>query len=223
MTLKKMTLLAGMALAAIASAAPATASAQKTDGTHWTNGTNHPVVGNGVTMQAPFEGFIDFTIPPPGVPVHSTFGCEVTGIVEVRGPTTAEITKFDPTTTTCVGTGIFTTCKLKAHTNNVPWNVVNTRGNTSAQPPTVSDFHATKTGGDVTVRYEFEGCAGGAVPPFDPAFASITLTPTLDGNGTVTKLTISGKDTSGFVTATGSMDAKVTGEKIGVKTIEVID
>jgi hypothetical protein len=226
MTLKKMMLLAGMAFAAIAFAIPATASAlPKTDGTHWTNGNQHKIVNNGVSISAPFEGFLDFTTPMPPAPVHSTFGCEVTAIIKVTGPTTAEATKFEPTTTTCVGTGIFAGCKLKAHTNNLPWTVTNTTGNTSAVPPTVSDFDVTKVGGtgDVTIRNEYESCTAGAIPPSDPEFKSITVTPTLDGNGTVTSFSISGTATDGATIATGSLSAEAVGTKIGVKTVEVID
>ncbi len=223
MALKRMMLLTGMALAAIAFAVPATASAlPKTDGTHWTNGDEHPVVNDEVEIKAPFEGFIDFTAPMPPFPIHSTFGCEVTMTVAVKGPTVADVTEYRPTNGTCLGTGIFAGCLLKADMNNAPWNVINKKGNTSAVPPTASDFEISRNSGDITVKYEFEKCSAGAVPSIDLTFISLTLTPTLDENGTVTGLAISGKDTSGFVT-TGPPMGTEPGEKIGVKTIEVID
>lgn len=204
--LKKMMLLAGMAVAAIAFAAPASAMAQH--GTHWTD--NHEVIEPSVTREAPFEGFLDFTIAPPNVPVHSTFGCEVTGIIQATGPTNGQITKFAPTTNTCVGTGIFAKCELETHTANVPWTVTNT----------TADLDVTKPGGDVTINNVYKNCAAGAIPPSDPEFASITVDPTIDPDTTITSLAITGVDTKGAVTATGSIAPEPGTSTLGLVTVE---
>ncbi len=190
MTLRKMMLLAGMALAAIAFAVPASASAAST---HWTD--DHEVVSSPANITAPFEGFLKFTVAPPFVPVHSTFGCQVTIKVNVTGPTAAQITEFRPTTTECLGTGVFTGCQLEEDVSNVPFSIANTD----------ADLDITKPGGDITVFNKYESCAGGALPNSDLLFPSITATPTLDSEGTIEEIHISGTATTTSAAASGSV------------------
>jgi len=100
--LKKMMLLAGMALAAIAFAVPASASAQVWNGTHTDTLT----------------GFISFGNPVAG---QSKFGCEAHAAFTVEeGTTTGELETFVPTTETCVGEGAFAGCSLVEDETTIP-------------------------------------------------------------------------------------------------------
>ncbi len=206
MKLRKMMLLAGMALAAIAFAVPASASAAST---HWTD--DDVVVDPGVNITAPFEGFLKFTVAPPFVPVHSTFGCQVTIKVNVTGPTAAQITEFRPTTTVCEGTGIFSGCQLEEDKSNLPWNITNTH----------ADLDITKGGGiepDITVFNKYHSCNAGVLPNSDLLFPAITATPVLDGAGTIEEISISGTATTTSAAASGSV--KPEGAKtLGLETV----
>jgi hypothetical protein len=92
--LKKMMLLAGMALAAIAFAVPTSASAFEWNGTH----------------EDSLTGFLGFGNPAPG---QTKFGCEVHIDIDVAGETsTGELTGLVPTTATCVGEGSYSGCEL---------------------------------------------------------------------------------------------------------------
>jgi hypothetical protein len=190
--LKKMTLLA-MAVAAIAAfAVPASASAA----TDWTD--NGAVVANGVDISQGFEGKLQFAVSGVG-----TFGCEVTIKITITGPTSAEITQFNPTTSTCVGTGAFEKCKLKSDKSTVPWTITN--GATTL----------AVTASPLTVFNEYEaGCGVGATS--DLVFeAGITVTPTLV-EGRITSLAIAGTSTSGAV-ASGSVVPEAGSKTIGLK------
>ena len=107
--LKKMMLLASMALAAIAFAVPASASALE-----WTDeGSSFSgEIGDTIT------GFIAFGNPVAG---QTKFGCEAHAEIDfIGGGTTATLTSFEPTTGTCVGEGSFTGCKLVEHQTTIP-------------------------------------------------------------------------------------------------------
>jgi opacity protein-like surface antigen len=190
--LKKMMLLAVSAAALVAFAVPASASAA----TDWTH--NGSVVGNNVDLTESFEGFLSFDT---GI---GSFGCDVTVKLTVTGPTSAEITEFNPTTASCVGTGMLVTCHLANDTSNVPWTVTNGTGNVSI----------TKSGGNVTVFNEYKGgeCPLGASS--DLQFASITATPEIE-EGKITELTISGTSTVG-VPATGTVFPEAGTTELGL-------
>ncbi len=192
--LKKMMLLA-MAVAAIAAfAVPASASAA----TDWTH--NDVLVPAGSNFSQSFEGKLSFTVAPPIVPVHSTYGCQVTIEINVTGPTAATVKKFNPTTSTCEGTGVFAGCKLKADKNNIPaagWAIENLVTDLAVKHPTA--------GTDLTIFNEYEGCA---VPSSDLEFKEVTVTPTLNAGKTITSLAISGTSTTGAV-ASGSLGLDV--------------
>jgi len=185
--LKKMMLLAVSVAALAAFAIPASASAANT---HWTD--NDVVVGSGVNISAPFEGKLQFAAGA------STFGCEVTTIINVTGPTSASITKFEPTTSTCAGTGAFAKCTLKAHTNNAPWSITNS----------LTSLSITKPEGNVTIKNEYDG-EGCLVASSHLEFTKITATPTLNAGGTITSIAISGTSTAGAV-ASGSVAPEST-------------
>jgi hypothetical protein len=100
--LKKMMLLASLALAAIAFAVPASASAQVWNGTHTDSLT----------------GFIAFGNPAAGA---TKFGCQAHAAFTVTGnTTTGTLETFVPTTSTCVGEGSFTGCELVEHETTIP-------------------------------------------------------------------------------------------------------
>jgi len=173
--LKKITLLA-MAVAAVAAfAVPASASAAST---HWTD--NDVVVGNNVDITAPFEGEFGFTAG------SNTYKCNVTIVITVTGPTSAEITRYEPTTGSCVGTGVFANCTLKAHRNNVPWSITSN----------ATDLTIAKVEGNVTIKHEYSGCL---VPSSHLEFPKIIATPTLNAGGTITSIALAGTSTTGAV------------------------
>lgn len=181
--LKKITLLAMAVGALVVFAVPASASASDV-WTDW-NGAEHATLGEGVTANQSFEGFLQFTAGAAG-----TFGCNVTVEVEAEGPAGGRITKFNPTTSSCVGTGPgFSGCVLKEDFNNIAtagWNI-----DVSTTPATV-----TAGSGNLTIRNVYSGCLSGN-PGSHLEFASINVTPTLNGEGTITALTISGSSTVG--------------------------
>lgn len=99
--LKKLTLLAAMALAAIALAVPASASALE-----WTH-NGEAFEG---TVEDTLSGTIAFGNPAPG---QTKFGCLSHIGVEVEGGTdTGVISSFQRTTETCAGEGAFAGCSL---------------------------------------------------------------------------------------------------------------
>ena len=184
MTIKKMLLLASMALAAVAFAVPATASA-KTD--VWT--ADGETLGPGEEATAGFEGFLAFTTPQPAVPVHSTYGCQVTVAINAVGEAGGTVEAFNPTTGTCEGTGVFTGCKLKEHTTNPPWNI-----NVATTPGSVT--------GPITIHNIYEGCGFGS-PTSHLVFNAVSVEPTVIG-GDLT-FTVAGIATNGVTTALGSV------------------
>lgn len=191
MSIKKILLLASMAVAAIAFAAPASASAE------WTftdfRDNEHKHVETNQHFEQAFEGFLGFST------VVGTYQCEVTVKVTTTGPNSAKVKEFNVTTPTCEGTGFFAGCELANDSNNLgetTWTI----------NLTTSDgvMHVKRHAGDLTIFNEYkEGCF------FETShleFGEVTLTPTLDGEGTFSKLTLSGTDTSGNVTAFGSVE-----------------
>lgn len=98
--IKKMMLLAGMALAAIAFAVPASASALE-----WTD-NGSPVAEE---VEEEFAGRISFGNPLPG---QTKFGCDVDVGVTVDPEGHATVTTFDITTSTCEGVLGFAGCEL---------------------------------------------------------------------------------------------------------------
>jgi hypothetical protein len=193
------TILASLALGALAFAIPASASAEAT----WTD--THVHVGEGEkTDEKPFEGFLEFFAGG-----ENTFGCQVTVKVIVEGPNKGEVTSFQPTTTECVGKGVFVGCQIEEHTANTPWDLDLTENETitvTPRPPAE----------DLTLHNEYkEGCA---VPTTHVEFPSTTLTPTLDEEGTITSLSLIGTATTGAVFA-GTLAPE--GEKtLGIATTE---
>jgi hypothetical protein len=110
--LKKMMLLAGLALSAVAFAAPASASAQ---GTLFDEGTPIPA-GNHATLET--TGVIGFDVPE----LASSFGCNShPKVTLVSGhPSTGTVTAFNITTSECAGTGLLEGCELANDTTNTP-------------------------------------------------------------------------------------------------------
>jgi hypothetical protein len=197
--IKKMMLLALAVGALVALAVPAMASADQ-----WTY--DGAPIGLGEEVQEEYEGFLSFTTPPPAVPVHSTFGCEVTVVVQVTGTEDetghAFVTQFSPTTGTCVGTGVFTNCKLKADSSNPPWTV---------------DINATDltVTGTVEINNTYESCPSG-ITGSKLGFVDTTVTTANGANGGISTLTIDNfLSENGFTRANGSVHAE-TGGRLGV-------
>jgi hypothetical protein len=193
--IKKMMLLAMAVGALVAFAAPSVASAHQ-----WTY--EGAVIPEGKVVQEEYEGFLSFTSPAPPLPIHSTFGCEVTAVVQVAGTEDgtghANATQFSPTTPTCVGTGIFAGCVLASHENTAPWTIDINPADLTITDVKIINFYA-------------EGCA---VPGSELTFKEITGVTTSNSTGIQT-IHISGLASNGFTSASGTVHAE-TGGKLGV-------
>jgi len=191
--LKKMTLLAMAVGALVAFAVPATASAAD----QWTY--EDAVIPNGTEVAESYEGFLQFTSPSPPLPVHSTFGCQVTVVIAAEGTAGgtghAEVVEFNPTTTECTGTGVFTGCHLIGDTSNPPWTV---------------DIHASdlKVTGPITTHNEYTSCPVGSETNL--AFESVTAQTTSTTAGIQT-IHIHGVATNGVTTTSGTFHAEGEG------------
>lgn len=186
MSIKKMLLLAGMALAVVALAGPASASAEPLT---WLD--NHEVLGAEEHATEEYEGPARFFGAG-----EDSFGCEVTVVLTAEGGHTGTITKFEPTTETCTGTGAFAGCELANHSASTPWDV----------DVTTTDLVVT----DVTIHNEYdEACA---VETTHLEFPELTAVP--DENTTISTLTVSGFATSGAF-GFGELHAE-TGGTIGI-------
>jgi hypothetical protein len=105
---KKMMMLAGVALAAIAFAVPASASAEWTDDGASFSGSVTDVL----------TGKISFGNPAAG---QTKFGCQAEADFDVfGGTTTGELTSFVPNTATCEGEGAFAECQLESDSTTIP-------------------------------------------------------------------------------------------------------
>jgi hypothetical protein len=199
MRVKRQLVLTTMALAAIAFSVPAMASAEPFT---WTDRHVHLEEAE-KTEPKPFEGRLEFTTG------FGSFGCDVTVLVVAEGPNKGTVTEFNPTTKTCSGTFAFGGCVLTKDKTNIEegWHIEVTPSGL---------MHVTSTSGDLTIHNEYHGCAGGQVTSH-LEFESATLTPTLDPEGTINHLHLSATDTSGTVTAHGSVTPE--GEKtLGLAT-----
>jgi hypothetical protein len=186
--LKKMMLLASLALAVVAFAAPAPASAA---GTLFDKGVQVPT-GNHVTLE--LTGVFTYDMPE----LESSFGCNSHPKVTLKSghPSTGTVLAFNITTSECVGTGLLKGC--------VPVNDV-----TNQPAVDVSATALTITNIDITIEFA-EGCI---VPSATLTFPAVVATPnnanaigsvTVAGNGVddVTGLAI--KATGTFLIAGGA-------------------
>jgi hypothetical protein len=129
MNLKKMMLLASMALAAIAFAAPAAAQA---------------VEFNNATES--YEGKLKFAVAGVG-----SYECTVTAAVQSSGGSTGTVETFQPSTAPgdCVGTGVFTGCTLENDTSSVPFSV---------HVLTAGDLEITDKPGNIIIHNVYGNC-----------------------------------------------------------------
>lgn len=170
MSIKKMLLLASMALAAIAFAAPATASAE------WTH-EGEPI---GDKANISLSGTVGFAGAG-----GAAFECVVHSSVTLEPGTTGTVKSFQITTNTCKGTGPLENCVLANDTViGLPW-VVHTNGTAM----TITDVTITNHYVDNTP----------ACPVHTTVlhFASATATP--DSTSAMSSVTVSGTATSGAV------------------------
>jgi hypothetical protein len=189
--LKKMMLLSSMALAAVAFAVPASASAQAL----WAH-DGVPLSHETVT----FSGFAEFHLIDS--PVPASFGCVVHATVTIYNDPEAhgDVTDFEVTTETCEGTGVLKGCQLIGHSNTAEgagsWTV------------DVTTEHFTITNVQITDAFN-EGCAA---PGAILHFPEITAAP--DNAEEISSVTISGlgeSTGSGRAEATGTLTADQPG------------
>jgi hypothetical protein len=180
MTLKKTTLLASMALALVAFIAPAAAQAE----------------GPTIEGTGRYEGTFSFKVLL-GPAAGSEFECHqvtVELVGNVPPDTTATVTKFNPTTSTCTGTGIFTNCTLAGDHNNLPW---------IAHSDTDHTLTVTKPEGDITIKNTYDG-AGCTQTESHVEFGSWKVTPA-ETEGEITSLSVHGVTTNTAVTTAGTL------------------
>jgi hypothetical protein len=182
MMLRKLVMFTSAAAAFVALAAPVAAQA----------------TGPKISGTEAFEGYIHFEVKL-GPAAGSTFGCEVTVTAsgEAVSTTTANITRFDHTTESCTGTGIFTDCTLKEDFTNVPW---------VAHSGTDHTLIVTKPNDDITFKYVYDG-PGCPVAGLHIEFGSVKATPD-PTEGAISTLAFAGANTGSSVTLKGTVHAE---------------
>jgi len=185
MNLRKMLLLAGMALAAVAFAAPAAAQAEGT----WTK--NHEQLTENATVE--IHGFVGFATAFGG------FGCPAHGMATLEPGATGHGTIDTFTignTEGCEGTGFLAECELVEHevTEGLPYTL-------TATPEDLDII------GDITVWNAYDPeCSFGEL---EADFNEITVT--ADSPTTATNLQLSGQN--GIITVAGQeIEAEAYGE-----------
>jgi len=166
MNLKKMLLLAGMALAAVAFAAPAAAQAEGT----WTK--NHVPITENTNVSV--NGFVGFATAFGG------YGCPASGTATLEPGGGGTVNTFViGNTAECEGTGFLAACELVNHevTAGLPYELTATH----------EDFDII---GDITVWNEYDAeCGFGEL---EVEFNEITVT--AENPTTATNLTLSGQN-----------------------------
>jgi hypothetical protein len=181
---KKMLLLA---IVVVALAAPAAASADQ-----WTG--EGETIGAEEAVSESYEGFISFTTPSPPLPVHSTFGCEMTMRIVVFGSESgtgnASVSEFGANPLTCKGTGIFAECLLSADSYLGFGSVdINASDLTFTGPITMTNFYWGKC----------------PVQASHLTFNSVTATTTNGVLGGISHISLSGTATNGASKISGTM------------------
>jgi hypothetical protein len=177
--MRKLVLLAAMALAAVAFAVPASASAST-----WT--VEGAPLYEGETWNETYQGSFGYSVN-----VYGKFQCSATIELELEGGTSAEaatakIVKFERVAKTCSGSGFFwANCKLASGSSNVAsgWNV-------NVTPPTPE---LTSPSGEIVVTDKYEGCTSGATGRTTRFREPMELIPTLNAQNRITGLALEGK------------------------------
>jgi len=183
MTIREMLLLTVVALAAVAFAAPASASANPLT---WKD--------NGVVLKPKEHATLTFTgqFYIEYLASLNTFSCETNITLTAEGGHTGTITKVEVKTDKCTATGKFANCTLEDdEIKNLPL-VVHT---------TTTDFEIT----GAILRFKFVGGTGCAYSEANLIFKNITATPNkLDPIGSIT---LFGVDVVGTSWARGTLNA----------------
>jgi hypothetical protein len=177
----KKTWLASLAVAGVSLAAPTSAAADQ-----WAD--NGVSIGSGVQITQAYEGYLVINTGATG-----QFECEATITLQTNGPSAAQVTSFN-TTTTCFGTVAFKDCQLIAEKFNLPWTVNNFLTPLKVTGPGVENVRLHN-------EYSVNSCAGKQTTS-QLEFAVLNIQ--TEGTNPITKLTISGKSTSG-VPISGSL------------------
>ena len=175
---KKLTLLAGMALAAVAFAIPAFASAGA-----WQH--NGVPLGAQQHLTQSYEGPLVAIAGGAG-----QFSCVVTVTITAEGPNNGQVQEFSLATESCEGQGAFAGCVVVHHTTNLPWQI-----NNAGNPAVV-----IKPGGKITAHFNLEegSCASG-LQTSHAEFAELKAEVT--GKNPITALHIKAQATNGVATA----------------------
>lgn len=187
MSIKKATQLIGLALAAIALAAPASASGEALE---WTHEHEHVVS----EVEQAFEGTMKLNTP------FGSITCITTMTINASTGSTAQITEFEATTVTCVGTGIFPPCILQGHTFNLPWTL----------HADTESLTATNDEDEIEFDYHFEKDRGCPITTLILLFEPLTFKPKLNEQGTIESINVPIQyDTSGSYWIKGTFEPEL--------------
>jgi hypothetical protein len=177
--MRKLTVLA-IALASLAAmCAPSMAQGQV-----WT-AYDLITLEEGETVSEPFEGSFSFNGGNFG-----SYECDVTIEIEAEGPAQGRVTKFSPTTSSCHGSSFFFGCRLEADSSNV--------GEWEGWPISLGGGYITVSiwPGKITLSNTYDKKC--PIPSSHLEFSLLSLSPGLNGEGTITSLSLSGTSTSGI-------------------------
>ena len=160
----------------------------------WTVGGE--TLGEEESVTAGLEGFFQLSTAGFG-----SYGCPVTIAIQAEGPSGGQIESHNPTTAECSGTGFFANCQLIEDTSNPPWGM-----SIAYAPGTVT--------GPITLHSQFTGCA---FSTFHLVFNSFAVVPTLDEEGNITALHISGTATNGLTTTSGTFTFESEQPSLGIE------
>lgn len=183
MTIGKMLLLIVVALAAVAFAAPASATANPLT---WKD--------NGVVLKPKEHATLAFTgkLVEEYLGPANTFSCNASITLTAEGGHTGTLTKFELETKSCAGIGKFANCILKDDKITTLPAVVHT---------TTTDFEIT----GITIEYIFEKDTGCANPGLTTIFKNITATP--NKLQPIASVFLSGADVSTSHVLSGTLNA----------------
>lgn len=179
---KKLGLIAGMALAALAFAIPVSAASA-----NWTHETV-PITNNETMHLTGTMGFDNGA--------GTGFDCEVTANLEMTAGTTAgHVRNFTVFTNTCVGKGVFVNCKVKSATPaGEPWAAAIVGGTVR-----INGFDLTNV---------YENCPAESTTIIDNGAPEVIATP--DNNEAIESLKITGT-AAGGLNITGTLAPTILG------------
>ena len=135
----------------------------------------------------------------------------MTSKVEGNGTTVGVVETFEPTTTSCLGTGVFTGCELVADQSNAPF----TATTTAAGDIVLTDDEP----GNITILNGYNNCLFGVLGSH-LELAEVTATPTVSGSNphNVDTLHVHGLTANGSAITSGILHKEEATSALKLKT-----